>query len=190
MAEAALKGGFENPPIDSARAFRRITNAMARPGKIETLVGATPPPPMSVAAGTVLLTLCDPDTSLALLETLNNQEIRDWVTFHTGAPIVSAQKADFVFGAWNNVLPFQTYKTGDAQYPDRSATLVIEWEQLKNRGAHLQGPGIKDIAFLNLPSVQPFVENAAQFPLGIDFLFCSDDQIAGLPRSTKVSESS
>ena len=75
-------------------------NAIARPGRIERLDGATPPAPMSVAAGVMVLTLCDPDTGLHLAGDHDTADIRAWVQFHTGAPIVPAEEADFAVGRW------------------------------------------------------------------------------------------
>ena len=62
MDEQALSGGFDNTPFQSASAFRTIMSVMARPGKIDTLTGAAPNNELSVAAGVLLLTLCDPET--------------------------------------------------------------------------------------------------------------------------------
>ena len=59
MTADALTGGFADAPRDAARAFRAALNALARPGRIEMLAGAVPPAPLSVAAGTLLLTLAD-----------------------------------------------------------------------------------------------------------------------------------
>ena len=53
-------------------------------------------------------------------------------------------------------------------------------------GAGLEGPGIKSRAAFSLPEIDAFVANAALFPLGCDFYFTCADQLAGLPRTTKV----
>ncbi len=58
-----------------------------------------------------------------------------------------------------------TYPIGTSEYPDRSANL-------------------------SLPETQAFQDNAALFPLGLDFFFTSGVRIAALLRSTKVSRSS
>ena len=55
MIADALSGGFTEAPIQSARAFREILEALARPGMIRRVSGATPPAPLSIAAGVVLL---------------------------------------------------------------------------------------------------------------------------------------
>jgi alpha-D-ribose 1-methylphosphonate 5-triphosphate synthase subunit PhnH len=50
----------------------------------------------------------------------------------------------------------------------------------------LRGPGIKDTAALQLPEIRAFQDNAKLFPLGLDFYFTAGDQLAALPRTTKV----
>jgi len=188
MNTHVLQGGFDAPPQDGARAFRSIMNAMARPGRIFDITGALPPTPMSVACGTVILTLCDPETPVHLRPSCDSEEIRHWVTFHTGAPFAGASEAQFVVGNWDEMLPLSQFKQGEAQYPDRSATLIIEAPEIRNSGAALRGPGIKDVHYFSLPDIVAFRQNAAHYPLGVDFLFCANNQIAGLTRTTQVSE--
>ena len=84
-----LAGGFEDAPRDAARAFRAALNAMARPGEIETVSGATPPPGLSQAAGVLLLTLADPETTLLLAGAYDTEDLRHWIGFHCGAPIIT-----------------------------------------------------------------------------------------------------
>ena len=87
--QTAFGGGFSDAPLASARAFRAAMSAMARPGRIEAIQGATPPGPLSAAAGALLLTLCDPDTGLFLAGNVDTPEVRGWLRFHTGAPLVT-----------------------------------------------------------------------------------------------------
>jgi alpha-D-ribose 1-methylphosphonate 5-triphosphate synthase subunit PhnH len=186
MEHASLGGGFSDPPHQSAAAFRAIMQAMARPGTLYDVSGAVPPAPMSVAAGTVLATLCDADTGVHLVAGFDIPAIRDWITFHTGAPLVAAPDAQFVLGRWAEI-DLTEISIGTAQYPDRAATMIVEVPRLEASGATLRGPGIETTAMLNLPDIEPFQRNAALFPLGLDFMFTSGAQIAALPRSTKVS---
>lgn len=60
----AVLGGFQDAPVDAAHAFRTAMTVMARPGEIRALIGCEPPAPLSVAAGTLLLTLCDAETNV------------------------------------------------------------------------------------------------------------------------------
>jgi len=182
----ALTGGFADAPRDAAHAFRAVMTAMARPGDIWSVTGALPPAPLSVAAGVTILTLCDPETPLFLGASHDTPEVRGWIAFHTGAPIVEAEKAMFAVGVWDS-LPLGAFSLGTPQYPDRSATLIVEVPVLENTGAELRGPGIEEITLLSLPETNAFQKNAMHFPLGLDFFFTCGDRMAGLPRTTKVA---
>lgn len=186
METASLSGGFANAPTDSSRAFRAAMNAMARPGRIEEIEGAAPPAPLSAAAGALLLTLADQETPVHLAGAHDCREIRDWLTFHTGAPLVTAERAMFAVGTWEALTPLARFRQGEAEYPDRSASLIVEREALSATGARLTGPGIETSAMLSLPEVEAFQANAALFPLGLDFWFTAGSRIAALPRTTKV----
>lgn len=186
MDGQAMTGGFENGPVDAAHAFRAALNAMARPGRIETLSGGVAPAPASPAAATLLLTLCDPETPLHLAGDHNTEAMRDWVAFHLGAPLVEADNAAFALGTLQALLPLTQYPVGTPEYPDRSATLIVEMPELSGKGATLRGPGIRDTTHLSLPDIEAFAANARGFPLGLDFFFTCKDQAAALPRTTKV----
>lgn len=181
-----LSGGFSNPPVDAAVAFRSIMQAMAQPGRLYALSGATPPAPLSVAAGATVLTLCDTDTTVYLAGQVDCADVRQWITFHTGARFSEASRCQFALGAWADLLPLSQYPTGTADYPDRSATLIVESDTLAASGVTLQGPGIKDSARLSLPDINAFQSNNALYPLGLDFFFTCQNQVAALPRSTTV----
>jgi alpha-D-ribose 1-methylphosphonate 5-triphosphate synthase subunit PhnH len=186
MIDTALSGGFTEAPVQSARAFRAVLDAMARPGTIHTVSGARPPAPLSAAAGVALLTLCDATTPLHLAGPTDCDMVREWVAFHIGAPFVAAEEAQFALGRWPDLLPTNRFHIGQPDYPDRSATLIVEMERLCNHGPALTGPGIATAHWLNLPETAAFRANRALFPLGFDTIFTSGDRIAALPRSTRV----
>ncbi|MBI1416450.1 MAG: phosphonate C-P lyase system protein PhnH [Limimaricola sp.] len=186
MQAETLTGGFADAPHDAAHAFRAIMEAMARPGTIHRIAGAQPPAPLSVAAGAVLLTLCDPETALHLAGSADTGAVRDWVTFHCGAPLAGRGQAAFALGAWPALLPLGDYAIGTPEYPDRSATLIVEVPVLEASGARLTGPGIATEAALSLPETAAFQANARAFPLGLDFIFTCGDRLAALPRSTRI----
>ncbi len=186
MTPEALLGGFRDAPIAAALAFRAALEAMARPGTIWTVTGAQPPAPMSMAAGVLILTLCDGTTPVHLGPSLDRPLLRDWVTFHCGAPLVSAAAAQFAVGTWADLTPVTRFAIGLPDYPDRSATLIVEMPDLRADGARLTGPGIGAIAHLSLPETEAFRANRALFPLGFDTYLTCDGRLAGVPRSTKV----
>ncbi len=187
MDTQSLTGGFADAPVAAAHAFRAAMEAMARPGTIVTLAGAAPPAPLSVAAGALILTLCDPETPVWLAPSHDVAAVRDWIAFHTGAPLVAPAQAMFAIGDWTGLSPVTRFAIGTPEYPDRSATLIVDMPTLEPVGARLTGPGIRDAAALSLPEVQAFRDNAALFPLGLDFYFTCGDRAAAVPRTTRVS---
>ena len=186
MTTAHLDGGFGDPARDGARAFRAALQAMARPGRIETVTGAVPPPPASPAAGALLLTLCDSATPLHLAPSHDTEAVRGWITFHTGAPFTGPETAMFALGSWEALNPVSRFSVGTAEYPDRGATLIVEVAALSAAGATLTGPGIETEAQLSLPETAAFAANRRRFPLGFDTYLTCGDRLAGLPRSTRV----
>lgn len=187
MQAETLSGGFADPAIGASHAFRSVMEAMARPGTVQDMTGATPPAPLSPAAGAVLLTLCDAETPIHLAGDVDCDAVQAWIAFHTGAPLTGPSHCMFAIGTWGALAPISAYPIGSSEYPDRSATLIVECPTLAAAGATLTGPGIKDHAALSLPDVATFQSNSALFPLGLDFILTSGDRIAALPRTTKVS---
>lgn len=184
-----LSGGFTAIAPQSARAFRAIMEAMARPGRIFTLDGAQGPAPLSQAASAALLTLVDATTPLHLAGRFDTPDIRNWLAFHCGVPLCAPQDAQFALGDWADLrVLLDQMPMGDPAYPDRSVTLIVAADVLSAQGARLTGPGIQTAHHLSLPETAAFLQNRARFPLGFDTLFTKDAQIAALPRSTRVED--
>lgn len=181
-----LAGGLTDAPTQSADGFRVLMQAMARPGTIHTLALAHPPAPMGRAAGTILLLLADPTTPLHLADAPD--AIRDWLRFHAGCPFSAPQDAALAQGRWTDLLPLDRFPMGLPDYPDRSATLIVELDRLDDDGPRLTGPGIRDHARLSLPDAAAFRANRALFPMGLDFILTCGDRLACLPRSTIVGD--
>lgn len=188
MTPEALLGGFAHASIDAARGFRAALEVMARPGRIEDLPGAQPPQPLSVAAGGLILTLCDATTPVHLAGAHDCAALRDWITFHTGAPLVGAEAAQVAIGTWAALTPVSRFAIGQPDYPDRSATLIVEMAEVSAHGPRLTGPGIKGAARLSLPETAAFAANGALFPLGFDCFLTAGARVSGLPRSTRVED--
>lgn len=188
MASEALMGGFSDAPRQSARAFRAALEAMAQPGSLRELSDlAQAPAPVSPAAATLLLVLCDPETPVHLAGDHDRPEVRDWITFHCGAPLTGAGEAAFALGTWQALGALTAYPQGTAEYPDRSATLIVDgaWQGVE---VSLSGPGLKQARAALLPERSCFEANRAQFPLGLDFYFTRGASLWALPRSTRIEE--
>lgn len=188
--------GFQDPVHDSQRTFTIIMDAMARPGRVKKPVGLpTAPTPLFAPTAAVLLTLCDHDTDVWLdPEIVSTQQTPRWLTFHTGAPLTDDVKsADFiVIKDGSKTIDLHDAAMGTPEYPDRSATFVIQVDSLDDKaGWALIGPGIQDRHLLDVQGLaaeftDQWRANNALFPLGIDVILCAPDAIACLPRTTQI----
>lgn len=191
-----LTGGFAQPVFDAQSVFRLLMESMARPGtvrQVETL--ANPPAPLGAAAGAVALTLCDPDTPVWLAPSLQRPDVVEWMAFHAGVA-QTREKAEcrFAFLGSGDALPsFGLFSQGTQEYPDRSATLVIEVASVDaGDGYTLSGPGIAkttDIAVTGLPDAfrHFWSDNRSLFPRGVDVVLTAGDRLVCLPRTTKIA---
>ena len=187
--------GFDDPVLQSQRTFRHLLDAMARPGKVHRLGGLPQPPqPLNPAAAAVCLTLLDLETPLWLDAAASSPPVVDFLRFATGCPLASepAQAAFALIADPQAMPPLNRFALGSAEYPDRSATLIIQVDELHSQGGvTLSGPGIKDRARLNALGAPDFLwpqlqENHEQFPLGVDLILTAADRVACLPRTAKV----
>lgn len=186
---------FPSDVIEASHAFRAIMGAVSRPGRILPLAWAhVAPSPLWATAAAVARTLCDFQTPVWLAPELHDEGVRSYIRFHTGAPIAAKpEEASFIFlQATVAAIDPSLFAQGTHEYPDRSATLVIQVAMLSNAGeVELSGPGIPLPLKLHAEGVTPsfwgsMAENHAQFPLGVDVIFVSPDAIAALPRSTAI----
>jgi alpha-D-ribose 1-methylphosphonate 5-triphosphate synthase subunit PhnH len=195
----ALHGGFADPVYDAQSVFRAVLDALSSPGRIVELAPSVDPPsPLHAATAAIVAVLADDGTPVFLDAALSSGAAPAWVGFHAGAPVVSTlgEAAFALIGDPMSMPAFSAFAQGSAEYPDRSATLVIQVESLEGgRDLTLTGPGIDGSARLAPhPLPEDFVarmrENRALFPLGVDLFIVAGRRIAGLPRSTRISEMS
>jgi alpha-D-ribose 1-methylphosphonate 5-triphosphate synthase subunit PhnH len=190
--------GFAEPVLDAQRVFRAVMEALARPGTVQALAcPLAPPAPLTPELAAVALTLVDHETPLWLDEGLRAAPgVAEYLRFHAGAPIVETP-ASAAFALVADPLrmpPFEAFAPGTPDYPDRSTTLILSLERLSpGPGFTLQGPGIESHAELDAAPLPPdfvtrWAANRADFPLGLDLILTSRGRVAGLPRSTAISE--
>ncbi|MDI4666654.1 phosphonate C-P lyase system protein PhnH [Xanthobacter autotrophicus] len=201
-AAPALAAGFADPVHDAQRAFAALMRAMAEPARPVPLASdLAPPSPLSPEMAAAALALLDYETPVYLDATLAAApDVAAFLRFHTGAPLVAdPAAARFALMGDGATLPdFARFAQGEPDYPDRSATLLVQvkgmgeqkpGEAMPGAGALvLEGPGIKGrhaFAAAPLPSdfARRLAANRALYPLGIDLILCAPGVIAGLPRS-------
>lgn len=197
-AEAqALEGGFVEPVLDAQATFRAIMDAMARPASVAKFEPrAVPPAPLTSLAGAIACTLADADTPVWLDTLLGDGEaVRVWLGFHTGTRVVSAPiDATFaLIGDPSKMPPLDRFAQGTQEYPDRSATLILQLPSLEGGAAlTFRGPGIKNsatISPLGLPAdfAAQWSQNTKRFPRGVDLILTAGNRLACLPRSARLT---
>ncbi len=185
--------GFKDAAIESAQAFRAIMQAMSRPGLPAACQTALQPPaPFQATAAAVALTLCDFQTPVWISPALGSDGLLHYLRFHTGAPVTSHMaEAQFVFVSVEEDLPaLDRLAQGTHEYPDRSATLVVQAQRFNTRDIELSGPGIRGrlgFGVAGVPSAfwAAMAENHARFPVGVDVIFTTPDALAAVPRSSE-----
>ena len=194
---AELPIGFANKVLSAQSTFRSVMDAMARPGTVQRIVAAVGAPAgMMSGTAAIALTLFDHDTPIWLDSLMSKaSEVARWLKFHTSAPVVADSSiAHFAVIGDASALPdLGRFSFGTNEYPDRSATLIVQVESLTEGPAfELRGPGIDGVAILQAKITpadlfQRFAINAALFPRGIDVLLVDDDAITAMPRTTRVT---
>jgi alpha-D-ribose 1-methylphosphonate 5-triphosphate synthase subunit PhnH len=191
-----LDGGFTAPVFQSQAAFRLVMDAMAQPGRIVDLGHAVQPPaPLEPAAASFLATLADYDTPV-WFEDSGADTVASWLTFHSGAPVAKdSSLASFaVLSKSSLVDSWHKFATGSLSYPDRSATLLLPVESLRDgTPLTIRGPGIETVAIIaprGLPDgfTETIASNAARYPLGFDLLLICGSELLALPRTTRLVE--
>ena len=137
----------------------------------------------------------DADTPVWLDAALTKTSaVRDWIVFHTGAPIVSnpSDAAFALVAAPQNLSALNGFALGTQEFPDRSTTIILQVSTLSD-GVQLtlEGPGIKDQAQLAPEPLPQHFEtqwraNRAAFPRGVDLILAAPGCVAALPRSTRL----
>lgn len=190
-----IRPAFADPVRQSQTAFRKIMEAVARPGTRADFGAAVEPPAgLGVAAATVALSLLDFETMVWLDPALRGTEAEAWVRFHCGCPL-TANPAEAAFAIVTDAKAAPTldsFNLGDAHYPDRSTTVILQVESLDGgQAATLTGPGIKDQAVV-APKGLPegfwgqMQDNNARFQFGVDVLIVSGAALTAVPRSSQI----
>ena len=193
---AEIGPGFADTTLESQAAFRRALAALSRPGALQEC-GEVPAPPQGVqpAANALLLALLDQDCRLWLSPSLNGGAA-GYFRFHTGCILVGhARQADFALVARPSELPpLGSFEPGTEEYPDRSATLVVQVDALgADGGWRLSGPGIRLESCLRAEGLgaeflAQWRQNARIFPRGVDLFLASGTRLCGLPRTTRIED--
>jgi len=197
-----IPAGFANEFHTSQLVFRTALKALSYPGRvIEMEHDAITPSDANPVASGLLLALLDSETSLWCSNPSTMCAAADWLQFHTDCSVLtSPESADFLWVKNIRDLPnLKDCKLGTDQYPDKSATCVIEVPHLREESPWpftLKGPGIQFEEHLHIQGWEEkdheeflkfWKANNLLFPCGIDIFFCDGHSLLGLPRTTQLS---
>jgi alpha-D-ribose 1-methylphosphonate 5-triphosphate synthase subunit PhnH len=137
--------------------------------------------------------LADYETPIWLDDKCSVPAVKDWIRFHTGAPVVADKHAAaFALIAGPDRMPdFTQFALGSEEYPDRSTTLIVQIERFSGPTIHIAGPGIKGRrSFAAEPLPDDFAArlsaNRELFPRGVDLVLSAGDEVLALPRSVQI----
>jgi alpha-D-ribose 1-methylphosphonate 5-triphosphate synthase subunit PhnH len=198
--------GFAQPVHAAQQAFRALLEAMARPGRIQSLtesvLAGMEPPGLPRGLTALLLTLLDAETSLCIDPEMATAHALGYLRFHTGVrTLPNAEDAAFVVASADRVTPaiWALLHAGTDEVPQSGASLLIEVPMLASPAAssagtrlQLSGPGIESAQTLvvgGLPVAfwQARAALEIEYPRGIDLILCCGDTLAALPRTTRVT---
>ncbi len=192
---SSITPGFQDPMLESQAAFRRILDAMSRPGTPRYLEPISAPTGLNAATAVIALTLLDFETPVWLSPDLRSGAAAEWMRFHCNCPLVDepADAAFAIVGGEEQAPDLGAFNPGDAKYPDRSTTIVFQLPSLDGGAPKsLVGPGIETTAMC-APTGLPdefwlqWAENAAKFQFGVDVMLTADNALIGLPRTSRVA---
>lgn len=191
-----IASAFADPVHEAQAVFRQLLEAMSHPGFIVGVETTSEQPGVMGEAMTALaLTLLDNDTCVWLDATLaESASVAEYLRFHCGSRLTqSPGDADFaLIGSVESLPRLERFAPGTAQYPERSATILIELTHLTGGPATvLEGPGIatkRDFDPVGLPDWfwSAWAVNHGAFPLGVDLVLTCGAELCALPRSTRV----
>lgn len=191
---AELGAAFSSPAFGSQMVFRAALEALSRPGRMMRLASdAQAPEGLNAAACALALALLDQDTRLWRSPGLAGGAAGAYLRFHTGCSLTEdAHAAHFALLAGAELPRLDDFSSGSDDYPDRSATLIVQVDSLREgSGWRLSGPGVKGAARLavgGLPAdfSSRWEVNAAAYPRGLDMFLACGEYVCGLPRTVRI----
>ncbi|MGZ9724150.1 phosphonate C-P lyase system protein PhnH [Rhizobium miluonense] len=193
MTTTLPSAGLTDPVHDSQRIFRKILQAMARPGLPRALSAeAQPPGPMSATIAAVAITLFDSGVSVWLDAYHDNTATRSYLELHTGVRVVDRlEEADYAIANGAASIPFERLRPVDPRTPHTGTTVILHVNSLRQGDrVRLTGPGIRSDISLLVDGLSPDFwadrhHRQNEFPQGVDFILADHLSICGLPRTTR-----
>jgi len=187
-----LGPGFADAVQQSQAIFRRVLDAMARPGTCHQIPDMPyMPAPLNAASTAIVLTLLDDSTPVWLDPAADSEPVRTFLSFHCGCPIVETPKEGVFALIAGTLPPLDLFNPGTDEFPENSTTLIVQVTSVEDgNDICLSGPGIEDVATIGDPGLaesfwREWSEMGALYPCGVDLILTAEHRLACLPRSVR-----
>lgn len=191
-SDGPLEIGFADAVRQSQAIFRRVLDAMARPGTCHRLddapsgIGA-----LDAASTAIALTLLDESTQVWLDAAADTADVRTFLSFHCGCPFAeSPSEAAFALVA-GAMPPLDRFNSGTDEFPESSTTVIAQVTAVEaGDGIVLAGPGIESVIGISDPGLtdtfwQEWEAMRVLYPRGVDVILTAGESLACLPRSVR-----
>lgn len=187
---------------DIQTSYRKVLNCMSRPGSIENLACQIEKVDIDVdfSRSTLIMMymLLDAEVSFKIVSH-EEEKISKLVNQLTYGKYTSLEEADFIFimkDADEDMVEqaFKAAKIGDLIDPHKSATIVVEVEEISgNKELMLTGPGIKKENYMQVKIKGDWLgereKKNIEYPLGIDMILLDEESnVMCLPRTTQIKK--
>ena len=185
---------------DIQKTYRKVLNCMSRPGLIEDIEEHSCKVDIDIdflkPTLVMMILLLDAEVSFKIFSE-KEEEITKLVNQLTYAKAKSVDEADFIFilrdaAPCDIDLSFREAKQGSLIDPHKSATIILETEEVSNKkDLQLKGPGMKEENYCGIMAEGSWVEERseknAEYPMGVDTIFIdSNSNIMCIPRTTDI----
>jgi alpha-D-ribose 1-methylphosphonate 5-triphosphate synthase subunit PhnH len=143
----------------------------------------------------VVLTLCDMDTTVWLDAQSNTAHAQRFLRFHCGCPLAgSPANAAFAVVTNHGLMPaLDEFSLGSAEYPEKSTTVLLASDVDDDAGecVRINGPGVDGqgrvpLSWLPRGFLENWRDNGRLFPRGVDLILVGRAHVVGLPRTLKM----
>jgi alpha-D-ribose 1-methylphosphonate 5-triphosphate synthase subunit PhnH len=181
------------------KVFRRVLQAMSRPGRIYSVAAQHPVSDRWSSLILVLQTILDHEVSFCVVGNGTGRELERMIFDRTKSRTADIASADYIIvPGGNSQGEVLKAKRGTLEYPDLSATVIYYLPSLLLREERkplfaFAGPGIQEqiltapLKGLESSELACLKEINSEYPLGVDALFIDQGaRVMALPRSTAI----
>ena len=189
---------------DIQSVYRKVLNAMARPGLIENLQKEAEKADIDIncykSIFLIMMMLLDREVSFNIVSE-KAIDVSSLISQMTYAKVKPLEEADYIFvleDSCNEYLDMviKKAKIGDLVDPNKSATIIAEFKCLDNgvNTLKFKGPGVRNLREVKISGETKWIKERSiknqEYPLGVDLIYVDEkNNVMCIPRTTSINES-